>query len=268
MENGLGLLKSVKFFISAVGSSIPFPCSLDVAIIAAFPDKTEFVASGSWRSVCSEFQDALFKGIETRKETLGSDVFESPIAQGVSRALCYINQRSSENGHIVVFDCSLDPTELSSQTVNLSNCAWAAGAGLARISVVSLGSPRPSSALLGLVTRTNGVYIPYRYTQSEGALTEALLFHLAVPSHTNLKVRPPEATQEMNATCCCHNKVVDKGYVCSICLSIYCTDSAGICTICGSRMRREAKDDLPIHAQVFSKLFKTSTLPVSENIFS
>ena len=264
-EKIANLLSSVKFFIAAVGSTLPFPSALDVAVIAAFPDKAEVIAHGPWRSV-TEFASNLIAAINAREDSIDEQVFESPIAQAISRGLCFIKKRKSE-GHIVVFDCSVDPMDFSAQTVALSNCAWACS-GLGKISVVSLASQRPSSALLGLVARTGGTFIPYQFTQTTGGLTEALLFHLVAPSAGNLKVRPPEATQEMNASCVCHNKVVDKGYVCSICLSIYCTDAAGICSVCGSRIRREAKDELPVHAQVFTRLFTSSSIPVSENIFS
>ena len=73
----------------------------------------------------------------------------------------------------------------------------------------------------------------------------------------------------MVAVCACHNNAIDKGYVCSICLSIYCSDSAGICAVCGSRIRREARDELPLHAQVFSKLFgaKSDLAGSSTSIF-
>ena len=259
------IIPSIQFYISAVGTGLAFPSQLEVAVIAAFPDKAETVAQGPWREV-TDFNSNLQAAIQSRAKTLEQNVFESPIAQAISRGLCYIKKRKVE-GHIVVFDCSSDPTDFTAQTVGLSNCGWAS-AGLAKISVVALGSARPSSALLGLVSRTGGTFIPHQFTATTGALSQALLFHLVAPGIANLKVRPQETSQEMNASCVCHNRVVDKGYVCSICLSIYCSDAAGICSVCGSRIRREAKDELPVHSQVFTRLFTSSSVPVSENIFS
>jgi hypothetical protein len=258
------LLDSIKLFIAAVGATIPFPSQLDVAVIAAFPDKAEIVAHGPWRTVTG-FQSDLQVSLQARANG-SSEVFESPVAQAISRGLCFIKKRGSE-GHIVVFDCSQDPTDFSAQTVALSNCAWACGS-LAKTSVVALGSSKPSSALLGLVSRTCGIFIPHQFTLTAGGLSEALLFHLVAPMTYNLKVRPQETSQEMNASCVCHNKVVDKGYICSICLSIHCSDAAGICSVCGSRIRREAKDELPVHSQVFTRLFTNSSVPTTQNIFS
>ena len=267
------VVTSVKSFISGLGLSLPFPSVMDVAIIAAFPDKAVTISQGSWRDV-ADFSQPLLAAIADRRTLFESstELFESPIAQGVSRGLAYITKRASVagTGNIMVLECSTDPTDYASQTVALSNCACDSSS--IRVNVVSLGSAKPSSAILGLVARTSGVHIPYQYTQSCGQLVEALQFHLAPFAVIgSLKVRPPEATQEMNAVCACHNRVIDKGYVCSICLSIYCSDSASICTVCGSRIRREAKDELPLHAQVFSKLFAnrdSGAFPVTQNIFS
>ena len=253
---------AVKAFVSAIGLSLPLPSSMDVAVISAFSDKAVTISQGPWRDVAEAFPDALWSAMTTRSSV---QVYEPPIAQGVSRGLAYIAKRKV-GGQIVVFECSIDPTDFSSQSVSLSNCVCD---GSTRISVVSLAAAKPSSALLGLAARTSGIHIPYQFTQTLGSLVEALLFHVAPAVSQHLKVRPPESTQEMNATCACHNRVIDKGYVCSICLSIYCTDSAGICAVCGSRMRREAKDEMPVHAQVFSKLFSNSSgFPETQNIFS
>ena len=260
------IIPTIQFFISAIGAGLAFPSELDVAVIAAFPDKAETISQGPWREV-TDFSSNLLAAAQARANvSTDNTVFESPIAQAISRGLCYIKKRKVE-GHVVVFDCSSESSDFTAQTVGLSNCGWAAS-GLAKISVVALGSSRPSSALLGLVARTGGTFIPHQFTASNGALTQALLFHLVAPGVGNLKIRPQETSQEMNASCVCHNRVVDKGYVCSICLSIYCSDAAGICSVCGSRMRREAKDELPVHAQVFTRLFTSSSVPVSENIFS
>jgi transcription initiation factor TFIIH subunit 3 len=247
---------------------------MDVALIAAFPDRAEYIVQGDWRTI-GDLAESLRVAIS--KQNIGEEIYESPVAQGISRGLCYIKKRKVK-GHILVFDCSEDITALSSQSVGLSNCGWAAvgttddnESQLARISVVSLASAHPSAGLVSLVSRTNGIHIPKKFSESKGSLMQALLFHVCPPSTQHLKIRPPDAQQEMNAVCACHNKALDRGYVCSICLSIYCTDSAGICGVCGSRMRREAKESLPIHAQVFSILFGNKDLagfPVSQNIFS
>ena len=266
------VIGSISFFIGAVGMSLQYPAQMDVAVIAAFPDRAEYIVQGDWRTI-GDLAGSIKAALA--KQNIGDEVYESPIAQGISRGLCYIKKRKTK-GHIVVFDCSDESTALSSQSVGLSNCGWAAvgttddnESQLARISVVSLASASPSSGLISLVSRTNGIHIPKKFTESKGALMQALLFHLCPQSTQHLKVRPPDALQEMNAVCACHNKALDKGYVCSICLSIYCTDSAGICAVCGSRMRREAKDSLPIHSQAFSELFRdTAGFPVSQNIFS
>jgi transcription initiation factor TFIIH subunit 3 len=268
------VIESVGLLIGSVGLSLAFPANMETAIVCAFPSRAEFVVTAHWRQTGNLHQ--LVKEAIERQTVSGSEAFESPIAQAISRGLCFIRARPGTSpGHIIVFDCSRESTELSSQSVALSNCGWTALGSednqIARISVVSLGSSKPSTALLGLVSRTGGVHIPHRFCESKGTLLQALLFHLCVPADSTLKIRPPESSQEMSAVCVCHNKSLDKGYVCSICLSIYCSDGGAICSVCGSRIRREAKDEVPIHSQVFSRLFggnKETGFPASQNIFS
>ena len=250
--------EAVRFFVSALGVSLPYPQVMEIAIIAAFPEKAEAIIVGDWRSI-GDLQLKLSSAI-TRHNSGDSEVYETPIAQGISRALCFAKK---SEGRVVVFECSQETTDFSSQSVSISNCGWAAGS--IKISVVSLASAQPASALLALCDRTGGVHIPSSFAVSEGELLQALLFHLTASEKAAkvLKTRPQAATQHMGAVCACHNRALDKGYVCSICLSVYCSDSAGICAVCGSRIRREAKDELPLHAQVFSTLFKSESAPCS-----
>ena len=257
---------AVTFYVAAIGTSLTFPGNMEVAVIAAFPEKAKTVIVGDWRGI-STLGDKLTALVRDRDSGSG-ELFETPIAQGISRALCFVN-KSSMKGRVIVFECSTGVTDFSSQSVALSNCGWAAGK--ARISVVSLASAQPAAALLSLCDRTGGVHIPAAFCGSKGELVQALLFHLSASeiATKSLKSRPQAATQHMGAVCACHNKAIDKGYVCSICLSIYCSDSAGICAVCGSRIRREARDELPLHAQVFSKLFgaKSDLAGSSTSIF-
>ena len=258
------VVEAITFYVTSLGLSQTFPSCLKLAVIAAFPHGAEYIVSGDWRDVST-----LRNRIETNIQE-AADELETPLAQAVSKALCFVRKHRSQKKHdeslarIILFEHSLDSVEFSSQSVPLSNCGWAASS-LARINLVSLGSATPAAALVSLCQKSGGTHIPFKHTQSLGELVQALLFHLT--SHETildqLKVRPALATQHMGAVCACHNKSLDKGYVCSICLSIYCTETSGTCAVCGSRIRREAKDEQPVSAQTFSKL----SGPTSNSIF-
>ena len=242
------VINAIKFFVSTIGLSQRE--DLCLSVIACFHDRAvPVLVSKNWRDI-SSLSDKLSK---LRAEHIPKEeVYEIPIAQGISKALCFGNIDNTVNS-VIVFECISD---FVAQTVPLSNCGWAAGE--THVHVVSLGGVGkvPSPGLMSLCNKTGGVYIPPQFTQSIGELTQALLFHLGDTKSGLFKTRPALSETHMAATCVCHNKQCTMGYVCSICLAVYCSETAGTCAMCGSRMRREAKDEQPISGQPFSKLFR------------
>lgn len=68
-------------------------------------------------------------------------------------------------------------------------------------------------------------------------LMQALLPDAAARQHL---YSPTNPDVDFRAACFCHRKVVDIGYVCSICLSIFCTSDlpdGGTCLTCGTRLQ-------------------------------
>ena len=247
------VVDSVKFFVGVLGLSLS--SEMPLCVIACFHEKAEYVISDlDWRSIAQ--LDLALESLMKQHEgdESKSQVFETPLAQGVSLAISFAHKLKHPRNQIILFECSREMTDFSSQTVGLSNCGWACK-DWARTHLVSLVSATPSAALLSLCSKSEGVHIPSQFTSGQGELIQALLFHLASSGNASLKTRPQIQRAHMGAVCACHNKPLDKGYVCSICLAIYCSETAGICAICGSRIRREAKDEQPIFAQTFSKLF-------------
>ena len=265
------IVESVGFYVGIMGQSLAFPAQLKVAVIAAFSEKSETILVGDEWKFIGGLREGLKRAILVRQRDSRNDVmYESPIGQGLTRALCLVNKERKRGGgkigKIVMFDCTMEMTDLTSQSVALSNCGWAANGTdddlVARVHVVSLASSTPSSSLIAVCAKTGGVHIPYVKCQSFGELIQAMLFHLTLEDEGLIKIlktRPQSQRLHMGTVCACHNKSIDKGYVCSICLSIYCTETAGICSVCGSRVRREAKDELPISLQIFSKLFSSDS---------
>lgn len=70
-------------------------------------------------------------------------------------------------------------------------------------------------------------------------LQALLTCHLPDPIIRN-SLRLPRLTQvDMRAACFCHGKVVDNGYVCPVCLAVYCEESIK-CATCLSLFPRTA----------------------------
>lgn len=57
-------------------------------------------------------------------------------------------------------------------------------------------------------------------------------------SVAELLVTPSAETVDFRAACFCHRRVVDTGFVCSVCLSIFCEvpDNGGECLTCGTQL--------------------------------
>lgn len=78
---------------------------------------------------------------------------------------------------------------------------------------------------------TGGFYIKPR-------IPEALIEYLMTAFMANSSVRqflryPSACGVDYRASCFCHKKLVDTGYVCSVCLSVFC-EKMNICLTCGS----------------------------------
>lgn len=78
---------------------------------------------------------------------------------------------------------------------------------------------------------TGGVYLRVR-------TPSAMLQHLLTCFDCNLDTRelleqPTSKGLNFKATCFCHARVIDVGYVCSACLSVFCGPQR-VCITCGS----------------------------------
>uniref|UniRef100_A0A4W3JNL1 General transcription factor IIH subunit 3 n=1 Tax=Callorhinchus milii TaxID=7868 RepID=A0A4W3JNL1_CALMI len=81
---------------------------------------------------------------------------------------------------------------------------------------------------------TGGVYLRVPQTLS---LTQYLLWvFLPDPEHRAQLVLPPPVHVDYRAACFCHRNLIEIGYVCSVCLSIFCNFSP-ICTTCETAFR-------------------------------
>jgi transcription initiation factor TFIIH subunit 3 len=104
---------------------------------------------------------------------------------------------------------------------------------------------------------TSGIFIPYQYPSStdtdptiapsQALLTYLLTSLLPTPSLRPHLILPTRIDVDFRAACFCHRRVIDTGYVCSICLSIFCSPpEGGICLTCGNELVVAAGGNAPV----------------------
>jgi transcription initiation factor TFIIH subunit 3 len=86
---------------------------------------------------------------------------------------------------------------------------------------------------------TAGIYMSLGTPQARAGFLQYLMFAY-LPDQTARQhlIQPGEGEGvDFRAACFCHKRIVDIGYVCSICLSIFCEPlSDGTCLLCGSHL--------------------------------
>lgn len=78
---------------------------------------------------------------------------------------------------------------------------------------------------------TGGHYL--KVPQVDGLLQYLLWIFLPDPSIRSKLALPPAIKVDYRAACFCHRELIDVGFVCSVCLSIFCKFSP-ICTTCST----------------------------------
>ncbi|WRT70912.1 uncharacterized protein IL334_007911 [Kwoniella shivajii] len=121
--------------------------------------------------------------------------------------------------------------------VGLMNCVFAAQKAKVPIDVLSLPPPSidasPPIFLQQAAHLTEGIYWQWN---GRGALLQYLhAIYLPPPSlrHHPFAV-PPQDAVGFRAVCFCHHKTLDVGFVCSVCLSIFC-EPRSVCLMCKTR---------------------------------
>ncbi|XP_076021283.1 general transcription factor IIH subunit 3 isoform X2 [Genypterus blacodes] len=153
------------------------------------------------------------------------------LAGSLAKALCYIHRVTKELGvgqeiksRILVIkaadDCAL-------QYMNFMNVIFAAQKQNILIDACVLDSD--SGLLQQACDITGGLYLK---VPQKVALAQYLLWvFLPDLEQRSQLVLPPPVHVDYRAACFCHRNLIEIGYVCSVCLSIFCNFSP-ICTTC------------------------------------
>ncbi|KAI5456358.1 TFIIH subunit Tfb4/p34 [Mariannaea sp. PMI_226] len=120
-----------------------------------------------------------------------------------------------------------------SQYISTMNAVFAAAHSKVAIDTLSLsGDP---TFLQQACFNTNGTFIAAEHPR--GLLTYLMFGLIADTEARESLIAPTHDTVDFRAACFCHGRVVDTGFVCSVCLSIFCDlpDNAE-CLTCGTKL--------------------------------
>ncbi len=156
---------------------------------------------------------------------------DSLIAGAMGIGLCYINrimkdvQSESEiSSRILVIKGSKDNP---SQYLNFMNVVFTAQKHNVMIDACILDND--SGLLQQACDLTGGIYL--KIPQLAGLMQYLLWLYLPDQSIRHSLTLPPKVKVDYRAACFCHRNLIDIGYVCSVCLSIFCNFSP-ICSTC------------------------------------
>ncbi|XP_055595368.1 general transcription factor IIH subunit 3 [Uranotaenia lowii] len=177
---------------------------------------------------------------------------ESLLAGSMAMALCYIARVHRNkpagvkiNARILVVTGS---NECASQYMTYMNVFFTAQKQAVTLDVCALD--KPLSLLQQGCDITGGQYL--KLPQLDGFLQYLLWVFLPDPQVRCKLVLPPPVKVDYRAACFCHRELIDIGYVCSVCLSIFCKFSP-ICTTCHTVFKAPA----PIATKPKKKKMKT-----------
>ncbi|XP_050409485.1 general transcription factor IIH subunit 3 [Patella vulgata] len=177
-------------------------------------------------TIKSEIQNLIFN------DKLEGELYsDSLIAGAMSMALCYIHRMEKEasvgedvSSRILVIKGSEDN---AAQYMNFMNAVFTAQKQNVVIDACILDND--SGLLQQACDITGGMYL--KVPQMSGLLQYLLWVFLPDPVMRCKLTLPPKAQVDYRAACFCHRNLIDIGYVCSVCLSIYCSFSP-ICSTC------------------------------------
>ncbi|EMC91652.1 hypothetical protein BAUCODRAFT_300256 [Baudoinia panamericana UAMH 10762] len=127
--------------------------------------------------------------------------------------------------------------DLADRYIEIMNCIFACQRMSVPIDVLKLaGDP---VFLQQAADTTGGIYMSLSTSTARAGLLQYLMFaYLMDQTARNHLIAPGEGEGvDFRAACFCHKRVVDIGFVCSICLSIFCEPLPdGTCLLCGSHL--------------------------------
>ena len=145
--------------------------------------------------------------------------------------LCIANKWSKTEGLSTVrfLILKVSPT-LSSEYLPLMNCLFACQKEKFVIDILSLCFD--ITALQQMASLSNGLF--FKCNDNSKVLHYLMCYFLMPPAYRQSSLILPKSTLlDYKASCFCHKKLVDIGWVCSVCLSVFCAFTP-VCITCSS----------------------------------
>ncbi|RPD59856.1 transcription factor Tfb4 [Lentinus tigrinus ALCF2SS1-6] len=230
-----------------------------LAVFGAFPGQSGMLYSstGEITSARTESTDAntyrpfrtldstLMTLIAERLESYDSTTEEAPIGLVgcLTKALCYINRAittsSSSVTEIEGAVASVDPRILvlsvspdqSSTYIPIMNSIFSAQKLKVTIDVCKIFGAE-NVFLQQAAHLTGGAYVQVERT--DALLQYMMMSFLPPPAIRQLISVPTQDRVDFRAACFCHKRIVEIGFVCSVCLSIFC-QPVPVCSTCRTK---------------------------------
>ena len=157
----------------------------------------------------------------------------SKLSGAFSQALCYIHKKSSGEqrltSRILILKSSVD---VSAQYMSIMNCIFASQKNNITVDACSLFTK--SGFMQQAADITCGTY---HFVENTNALLELMLWIYLPNQNIRHKLKLPSNIEiDYRAACFCHKRLVEIGFVCSVCLSIYCQFMPK-CSTCQTRFK-------------------------------
>ncbi|KAM8961469.1 general transcription factor IIH subunit 3 [Pelodytes ibericus] len=171
------------------------------------------------------------KNLMTKTGEMKGQQTDTVLAGSLAKALCYINKINKDakagqevKSRILVIKAAEDS---ALQYMNFMNVIFAAQKQNILIDACVLDSD--SGLLQQACDITGGIYL--KIPRVNSLLQYLLWVFLPDPDQRSQLNLPPSVHVDYRAACFCHRNLIEIGYVCSVCLSIFCNFSP-ICTTC------------------------------------
>lgn len=158
------------------------------------------------------------------------------LASALGLALCKINSFKRLPSRVLIVSCSMQVGSYAWQYMNLMNAFFAAQKLNVPIDgcVYMKEEAKRGSILEQGCDLTGGHFL--NIPDIAGNLEYLLWIFLPSTSVRATLLLPERRKATHRAACFCHRKIIDIGYVCSVCLSIFCTYSP-ICSSCQTHFK-------------------------------
>ncbi|KAJ8959992.1 hypothetical protein NQ318_009427 [Aromia moschata] len=242
-ENPHVLTQCVDSVIAFANSHLMQKAQNKLAIMACHSKTSQFIYPGPSKPLDVRQVDGQYEAFTIVEKTtkhnlaklLSSEnsavITESLLAGAIAMALCYIARIQRIKPPGAKLNCRIlvvtGSGSSASQYMNYMNVFFTAQKQNVVIDVCALD--QHLSLLQQGCDITNGLYL--KVPQLQGLLQYLLWVFLPEPPIREKLVLPPPVKVDYRAACFCHRELIDIGFVCSVCLSIFCKFSP-ICTTC------------------------------------